>query len=225
MAWCAAQLITAWESAAALPAIPRTALLLVLDGRAETVEAALALDVGLAASLLAQSYRAAFGEELAVTVPCPACGAVLEAALTVPSAAPGPAATRLGGWELRAPTLAELAEAMGAVDPAATLRERCLSQPAAGADAPDESEIDRALDRIAGAAAQHAAVTCADCGATFDSDLDIAALLWQRICDEALWLLADVAALAAAFGWTEAAVLALPAPRRAHYLNLVGAAR
>jgi hypothetical protein len=50
--------------------------------------------------------------------------------------------------------------------------------------------------------------------------LDAAALTWAQVRAAAGRLLGDIADLAAAFGWTEAEVLALPERRRAAYLEL-----
>ena len=52
-------------------------------------------------------------------------------------------------------------------------------------------------------------------------DVDVAALVWQRICLEVPAVLAEVAELSAAFGWSEADVLAMSRVRRDAYLALV----
>jgi hypothetical protein len=48
-------------------------------------------------------------------------------------------------------------------------------------------------------------------------------MLWMRLQLAAERLLLDVDALARAYGWSEAQVLALPPLRRAAYLQMVGA--
>ena len=61
---------------------------------------------------------------------------------------------------------------------------------------------------------------CPECGAEVLADVDVVLLLTERLTDEAHSVLADVAALAAAFGWSERDVLALPPVRLAAYLKL-----
>ena len=143
--------------------------------------------------------------------------------IAVPTTTARPATALAGAWELRAPTLAELDEATATADPDAMLRARCLSPLTSDAAPPSTAQLDAALDQVSGTAALHGQVACAECDSTFDSGLDIAALLWHRICAAAPRVLEDVAALASAFGWSEAAILALPASRRTHYLSLAGA--
>ena len=56
--------------------------------------------------------------------------------------------------------------------------------------------------------------------------LDLTDFLWRRVASEAPQLMAEVAELAAAFGWTEAEVVGLGAARRRVYLELArGGAR
>ena len=64
-------------------------------------------------------------------------------------------------------------------------------------------------------------VTCAACGANFQSDLDVAAFVWTEVEAHARRVLLDVDILARAYGWTEGDVLALSEARRAAYLRLV----
>ena len=78
-----------------------------------------------------------------------------------------------------------------------------------------------ALDPLAGIAID---IACARCSHAFSAPLDLAQLLWTELRHRAEQLLADVAALANAYGWREADVLALSPTRRAAYLQLAGAA-
>lgn len=65
-------------------------------------------------------------------------------------------------------------------------------------------------------------LTCPSCGHAWQEPLELATFLWQEVEGRARSLLADVADLAAAFGWTERDVLALPPARRDAYLELAG---
>jgi hypothetical protein len=222
MAWSAAAVITAWESAAGLTAPVRAAVLLQADGRAPSTSAALALDVGTAAALLVASYTDAFGPVVDAVLTCPACGQPLEASVELPPASPGPASARIGDWQVRLPTLGELAAVVGRPDAAGELRARCLSPLAPdGPDVPPD-EVDAVVEELAGAALIHGRVRCPACGATCDAGLDPAVLVWDRVRSAAPRLLAEVATLASAFGWSEEAILGLPAQRRAAYLTLAG---
>lgn len=69
-----------------------------------------------------------------------------------------------------------------------------------------------------------ARLTCAECGAEWTETLDVAAHVWADVERGAMALMSDVAALAMAYGWTEAQVLALGPARRRAYLSLAGAA-
>jgi hypothetical protein len=64
------------------------------------------------------------------------------------------------------------------------------------------------------------AVTCACCGHAWDTDLDIASYLWTELEHTARRIAADVAGLAAAYGWREPDALALTPWRRELYLAL-----
>jgi hypothetical protein len=66
-------------------------------------------------------------------------------------------------------------------------------------------------------------VACPACGHGRQVLFDIASFFAAELGREAERLLADVQALAAAYGWTEAAVLALSPRRRRFYLEGVGA--
>jgi hypothetical protein len=65
-----------------------------------------------------------------------------------------------------------------------------------------------------------AEVACPACGTGFVADLDVAEFVWSVLRARVWSLLREVAALARAFGWTEADVVALGDRRRAAYLEL-----
>lgn len=240
MPWSAADLVTAWEMAGGLTPPVRTAVLVYALGLAGSPATALDLDVGSAASLLAAGYAEAFGDRVDLVVECGACGETLEADVELPRPDPGSTSACSGRWEVRLPTLGELAAVHG--DPAAATRLRrwCVrpapgddgaQDGAAGAadpplhgavDAALDAALDDALDGLAAAALPTGPVTCPRCGTRSDAVLDTAALLWDRLRRDAPRLLSDVAELASAFGWSEAEILALTDARRQAYLQLVG---
>jgi hypothetical protein len=81
--------------------------------------------------------------------------------------------------------------------------------------------VDAAMEAAAPAGAIDLLVACPDCATTNAAALDVALLLWARVEERASLLMAQVHALAAAYGWTEPDVLALSPRRRAAYLELV----
>ena len=64
---------------------------------------------------------------------------------------------------------------------------------------------------------------CPECGAERPAEVDPAAFVWRELDDRARSTLAEVASLAAAYGWSESEVLALSRERRRAYLELAGA--
>ena len=122
---------------------------------------------------------------------------------------------------VRAPTTRDLLAARDREDPARALLTACVSD-ATGAPAdPDElgeetlDLVDAAAEELAGAAAIVVRAACPDCGEAVAAPLDVGALLWERVARAAAQALREVAELAAAFGWSEAEVLALTPLRRA----------
>ena len=64
-------------------------------------------------------------------------------------------------------------------------------------------------------------LTCPACGASWQTVFDIATYFWAELAAEAKRLLREVDALARAYGWREADILALGPGRRQAYLELV----
>ena len=63
---------------------------------------------------------------------------------------------------------------------------------------------------------------CPSCRHGWTLDFDIVQWLWQEIGDWASRMLQQVHALAQAYGWSEASILAMSAKRRRRYLELLG---
>jgi hypothetical protein len=134
----------------------------------------------------------------------------------------------VNGQSYRLPTLRDLAHVAEAPDPdvaAALLVAACrvsgeFEPPCVPAEI-EELERQMALaDPLADIIID---LECPACGHENHSRLDIANFLWAEIAARAKRLLRDVHKLAAAYGWTEQAVLDLSDQRRAFYLELVQA--
>lgn len=192
----------------------------------------------------ALGLRAAwFGPGLDLLADCPQCAATVEFTLDANHLAnelhrDASPADAEDGWHaafdlsgvtrLRAPRWRDLAEASAQAqasgdDFALVLLARCSDTDVA-ALAPDLR--DALAARVAAldpGALVTLALVCPDCGHRWDAPLDAADLLWRELRRRAEALLSDVAALADAWGWREADVLALHPVRRAAYLQLAGA--
>jgi hypothetical protein len=238
----AATLLAAWEGAAPLPDVARPATLVAHDGGGP-VDAVLDLPLATCASLALAAHIDAFGAQAECCCDCTACGAAIDVlldlrefqAITCGADPDGEIVTVGGGAQslaVRALTTRDLLDTARTADPALALRQRCLrdengqalSTTDLGAlSADDLAAVDAAADRLAGPASILLRMRCPDCGEDTSASVDLGALLWERVSAEAPRLLAEVAALARAFGWSEDAVLALGAARRRAYLELAGA--
>jgi hypothetical protein len=65
-------------------------------------------------------------------------------------------------------------------------------------------------------------LSCPSCGHSWQESFDIAAFFWTEIDARAQRLLQEVHQLASAYGWSEAAILALSSARRQLYLEMLG---
>ena len=181
------------------------------------------------------------GPALPLLARCPACATELEfeidtRALPAATAAEGLHELHLGDTHIRfrAPTAEDLPALAGLGDAATAARalfERCVVDASAGGRhlAPAElgSDVQRAvaqaLDDADPLATLAFDLACPACERPFTAPLDLAAVTHAELRHRAEAVLADVAALAQAYGWRETDVLALSPLRRAAYLQLAGA--
>ncbi|GGR76824.1 hypothetical protein GCM10010169_21260 [Micromonospora fulviviridis] len=223
------RLLAVWEAAATAPPAARGPVLLHGAGLLPDLDAALDLPVGTAAALAARLHADAFGDPVDAVLTC-SCGEVLDVALPLAPVAGLPAGdtgtVADGTLRVRAPTARDLLAAGRSDDPLGTLLARCVRDAADRPVAPGEltadqrRAVDAAAEELAGAAAVVLRTRCPGCGEAVVAALDVAELLWERVAGRAPAVLAEVATLAAAYGWAEADILALPAGRRRAYLAL-----
>ena len=236
-------LLAAWEAAAGMPAVARAAVLVAHD-RPGSQETVLDLPLAQCASLAAGAYADTFGSQADGSCTCGSCGEVIDVPLDMSDYAGS--APDAGGWvadeivtagggthtlTVRALTTRDLLAAGAAPDPATALWRCCVRDGAGQALAPEDlaalgaddvAALDAAADRLAGVASVLLRMRCPGCGEDITAPLDPGTLLWERVEATVPRLLAEVAALARAFGWAEDAVLALSTARRRAYLDLAG---
>jgi len=225
-------LLAIWERGTREVPVER-ALTLLGAVRGGTAEENAAVDVGSRDVLLAGLLESTAGGLVWARAECGACGDPLDVPVDVAAIARLPVhqpgarlSATVDGTEVafRLPTTADLLSLRG-MEPGPArhlLLTRCVE--AAAGEVPDAvaDVVDAAMESAAPAGAIEIVVGCPGCGAGTTRALDVSVLLWAEIEARAVALVADVHALATAYGWTEAEVLALSPQRRATYLSLVG---
>lgn len=247
----AATLLAAWEFGAETPELARGAAVLDIVG-VETVgqellpgeSSAIDLPIQTLAGLAVRCLIDAFGDTVESVIRCDGCGLTLEIDLSLQMLVDGPAerptddrcaaqesvmiASSPGPIAIRAPSTRDLLAAAGRRDAREVILCRCGRHPDGRTLDPhaltvdDLAAIDAALESLAGAAFPTIGTQCPGCGRTVTGVIDAGALLWERVRTAAPAVLADVAALAGAYGWSESDVLALSPSRRSAYLRLAG---
>lgn len=239
-----AQLLAAWDAGTGQTPTRRGLALLAALEPQTTDEALLALTVGQRNRRLLALYGTLAGPELEAQVTCPQCAAMLEFVLPVATLLAAdpvdrPAASRTLDHDgvrvmYRLPTSRDLLaiEDAGAV---ATARRRLLhlcvleaahnGTPLNVADLPSEvcAAIEHDMEQRDPLAAIRLAMTCSECEHPFGAPLDMVEFVWAVVAQRARALLVDIHVLARAYGWSEAAILALSASRRRAYLEMAGA--
>lgn len=233
----AAELLSVWEACRALPA--QAQALAFLGLAAPGLDPA-SLPVGERDRRLARWRARLFGDALELAGACPACGAAAEARVAphrLACATPAPSAAvvevEAAGWRARArlPSAADLAALPPAEEAARQLLSAVLLSAEDTAGRPAEAgalppallaALDAELEGADPLALVEFALACPACGAAWTARFDIAACLAAEVEAWAWRTLGEVAALAMAFGWREAEVLALNPWRRAAYLELAG---
>ena len=237
----AAEMLDVWESGEGRDSASRA---LVVLAAATGAPAANLVEVSIPQrdALLFDVRRLAFGDELRAQIACPECGEPLEFTTTVGAIIPeisAPAeAVSIEAGALRAtirpPTTGDLFAIRTAttVDAARdVLLARCLDSierdgvaiSFASLDEMERAALAEAASRQPELADLVLDLTCAACGAGWQSTFDVAAFLWEELRAFAARLLPEVHLIARAYGWSEREILALSPMRRARYLDLIEA--
>lgn len=232
----ASQLLDIWDRGQAL-STPRQALLLLGAACPEPPAALAALTVGERDARLLTLREWSFGPRLQSVAPCPACSEQLEldfaiADIRVPTGDPAPRELKAGDWQLRyrlpnAGDLVALAEGGGPAT-GRTLLQRCLLEARHCAQEAPPSDLSPEVARRVSEAMADADpqadvrlnLSCPACAHPWLAPFDIGAFFWAEIEAWAIRTLREVHALARAYGWSEAEILALSPLRRQCYLEL-----
>lgn len=214
------ELLDIWEAAAAAAPAARGVALL----RPRDPDDLLRMPVSRVDARLFALRRDWFGDSMTGIATCAHCGARIELELRasdfVREEEP-PATFRAAGRECRLPDTRDLM-AVASLDAAAA--RRALATRIAAADALTGDEVDaigRALEEADPGGDVHLVTNCPECGERCETVIDPAAFLFSEVTAAASRVLRDVHALAAAYGWSEEQVLALPPSRRRLYVEMV----
>ncbi|MGM0583439.1 MAG: hypothetical protein ACQEUZ_02145 [Pseudomonadota bacterium] len=192
-------------------------------GRALLLHAAAWPDAEAGAAPLGDLDRAAWalrrtslGGAAEALADCAACGAALEVALPADFAPPGRVAETVevvhGGvaWQVRLPRAGDFE--------GGRLRPERLAEGAPWSDPDFVARAEAALEAADPGMDLRLGLTCAACGAAAEIPFDAVAFFWRELEALERRLVAEVAALARAYGWSEADILGMSARRRALYL-------
>jgi hypothetical protein len=231
-----ADLLDVWEQGASAGGSER-ALLLLGYARPDLPAARLGeMPISGRDADLLRLREATFGRQMVAVASCPSCHEALELDLDAAAirpdvdaaSAPRAVTVTVDGREfaVRMPTTDDL---IGARSDAATsgldrsaIRRALVVRLLDGDGAGLSSELETA---VAKAIAEDEVelgfgVSCPACGHGWDTTIDAASWLWEEVAVSAQRLAADVAGLAAAYGWRESEVLRLTPWRRQLYLGL-----
>jgi hypothetical protein len=180
------------------------------------------------------------GDRLGAFVICPECEERLELALSISallasfrSSARPPQRLSTGAWELelRRPTLADLRRAAAAPEQARGAEELGRACVVSARRGGRTVRVDRLPRRVITAvedrlteldpAGEPVELTCPSCTLQWSESLEITELVVNELESDARSLLAEVHALASAYGWSESEIVALPASRRREYVSMV----
>lgn len=244
-----ASLLRVWEEQQRAHPVRRALQLLTATTPPGDAPAWQLATIGVRDTALLKLHEALFGGALHTTTRCPQCGERLESEFAVadlcPAAdsAPGAASgLRLHYFDYeidyRLPTSDDLLQVLDsrqaddvADSVARHLMQRCIHQVRRGAEEIDATALPDAaiarLDAEMGRQDPNADVrtdiACPACATRWQARFDVVSYLWSELEDWALRTLADVHALARAYGWSEDAILALSPTRRQIYLDMVKA--
>jgi hypothetical protein len=239
----AMDLLRLWEQGMNQTAPQRALALLIATDPQTDAETLARLNLGERDTRLLALRQQLFGGEIEGTVRCPKCNELMEwkgdvKELRVPLPASSPVGDEhiisTGGYQVtfRQPNSLDLMAA-DREDNAVAIRdrllERCLitveDRQGEVASAKLPASLTAAIVAEMEAADPQAdisfAVSCADCGYSWEACFDISSYLWSEINEWVGRTLQTVHRLARAYGWREQDILAMSPLRRRLYLDMV----
>ncbi len=236
----AADALWLWECGRDRHPVDRALLMLCASDSEASIERLSRLTIGQRDARLLDLRIATLGERLDGIAECPRCAASLEFSIRAGELrSPGqlqednaPIAFEEAGLRLRRPDsrdLARVASLPAGADARRALLQFCVLAADTEGSAVDIDALPMALleqvsTRISANDPQadiSLDLSCAACGHRWPLLFDIAAFFWSEIAALAQRLLREVDALARAYGWHEAEILAMPPARRRLYLEMV----
>ncbi len=236
------QVLAVWEQGLAQDPVERALTILSAAYPDRTRDDLAALSIGRRDSRLLDVHERLFGSALRSYAECPECGASLEFTLDAGELRQdqGPDGERLvevslGATQLRCrpPNSRDLGAVLHAESGATARRalsERCVVSTVS--DGPPIAVSSLSDDNISTIAAAIAAadpqadtvlsLTCAECHHAWELLVDMLSFLWVELQALAKQLLQQVHALAWAYGWREADILAMSDARRRGYIEMAG---
>ena len=235
------ELLEVWERGLSHPPSDWALMVLCTSCPEASWESHARMSIGRRDARLLKLREQTFGPTMQGLCDCPRCGEQMEMSLDVAdilldgqAEAEEAQLLALHGFDVRyrLPNSLDLAAVAEIGDKAAarkTLFQRCLVEVRSRdedvhPDALPVSVTDAVEERIALADAQadiQLNLTCPGCNHTWQTTFDIVTFFRQELNTWAHRLLHDVHTLAAAYGWSEDAILALSSTRRQAYLEMV----
>jgi hypothetical protein len=233
------RMLTAWERGREQREPWRALALLQVALPEWDVGALAALPLAERNALLLRLRAITFGGRIEGFAVCPECGEQLQFVVDVADierelCPPVEESWLEGATEIRMRPVnsSDLAASM-AVDSDAQAREllleRTLTLPQlANTESPQLKRTQRSdwlarFDRLNASAEIRCLLPCAACDGRPVLDLDVAGFVWREVALAARRLLVEIHRLARAYGWSEQAIAAMSAPRRAAYLEMLDA--
>jgi hypothetical protein len=188
--------------------------------------------------LLAAIHRDVFGDRIEADAPCQGCHRLFAIAFSLaalvdgqrpqpPDGVDGPDGAghyRLGEVTFRLPTSEDLDAVIGLPAPqrGAMLLARCIVE---GAEFAREAEIEAAMAALGPTLDTDLDTTCPHCATAQGVRFAIDRYLLKCLANERRFLLHETHRIARAYGWSHAAIMALPRRDRQQYVRLIDAER
>ncbi len=235
------QLLKVWEQARSQTQVQRALSLLALASPAQSTVELARYSIGQRDQELLGLRELIFGSRLTGAATCPVCRQAVEVDFSIADiraeAVHDPDrlhVLQVDGYEMRfrLPNCDDLAALDATADAPAkksALLRRCVAEAHVNGAL---STVDQLPEPVATALSERMAdldpqgdiqlaVSCPKCGHVWVSPLDIVSYLWSEIHAWAVRTLHDIHALASAYGWREADILALSPWRRQAYLEMI----